>query len=136
MIKCASRLIKLISVLVLGLALGLTCVTCATVAFAPASLAQERHGGWNRGGGGGHGGGGWSRGGDRGWHSDRSYRYDPSAAIGGAVGGWLWRQFNDPQVIVVPQQGMTVQDCLQRYRSYNPDTRTYLGFDGQFHACP
>lgn len=26
--------------------------------------------------------------------------------------------------------------CEQRFRSYNPSTGTYLGFDGQYHPCP
>jgi hypothetical protein len=26
--------------------------------------------------------------------------------------------------------------CKQRYRSYNPQTGTYLGTDGQRHHCP
>jgi hypothetical protein len=26
--------------------------------------------------------------------------------------------------------------CTQRYRSYNPQTGTYLGNDGQRHHCP
>jgi hypothetical protein len=26
--------------------------------------------------------------------------------------------------------------CRARYRSYNPSTGTFLGFDGQFHSCP
>jgi hypothetical protein len=26
--------------------------------------------------------------------------------------------------------------CAQRYRSYDPATGTYLGFDGQRHPCP
>lgn len=26
--------------------------------------------------------------------------------------------------------------CAQHFRSYNPATRTYLGYDGKRHACP
>jgi hypothetical protein len=26
--------------------------------------------------------------------------------------------------------------CAQRYKSYDPATGTYLGFDGQRHPCP
>ena len=138
---------------------------CALVAFpSPPTGAQQRHGGGDRGDrgswGGGRGGGGgggfhrqtptWGGGGGGGGRHYYSYRrpgwsynpgygwYDPSAAIGGAIGGWLWRQFNPPeppQVIVVPQQ--PVRDlayCYQRYKSF--DGSTYLGYDGYRHPCP
>lgn len=26
--------------------------------------------------------------------------------------------------------------CQQRFRSYNPSTGMFLGFDGQYHPCP
>jgi len=106
-----------------------------------------RGGGWSQGGGGHHRG--YNRPAPRYYHAQRpGYRYrsgygwyDPgSAIIGGAIGGWLWRQFNDPpppQVVVVPQEPIRdVAWCMNRYRSYNPSTRTYLGYDGQYHACP
>jgi len=32
--------------------------------------------------------------------------------------------------------GDPVSYCKQRYRSYNPQTGTYLGTDGQRHYCP
>lgn len=36
-----------------------------------------------------------------------------------------------------PAQGGDAADyCLQRYRSYNPRTGTYLGTDGYSHPCP
>ncbi|WP_374591130.1 BA14K family protein [Ciceribacter sp. RN22] len=28
-----------------------------------------------------------------------------------------------------------VRWCMNRYRSYNPRTDTYFGFDGRFHRC-
>ncbi|WP_210245724.1 BA14K family protein [Ciceribacter naphthalenivorans] len=28
-----------------------------------------------------------------------------------------------------------VRWCMNRYRSYNPRTNTYLGFDGRYHRC-
>ena len=30
----------------------------------------------------------------------------------------------------------SVAQCAARYRSYDPATRTYLGYDGQRHPCP
>lgn len=29
-----------------------------------------------------------------------------------------------------------VQNCMRRFRSYNPETREYIGRDGQYHPCP
>jgi len=35
-----------------------------------------------------------------------------------------------------PPPGDPVAACMQRFRSYDPKTGTYLGTDGQRHACP
>jgi len=45
-------------------------------------------------------------------------RYYGGPAYGGAVGG------GDPGY------------CAQRYKSYDPGTGTFLGYDGQRHPCP
>jgi len=37
---------------------------------------------------------------------------------------------------MVAQNGGGVAYCEQRFRSYDPSTGTYLGFDGQRHPCP
>ena len=29
-----------------------------------------------------------------------------------------------------------VEYCMRRFRSYNPETGTYIGFDGLEHPCP
>ena len=45
--------------------------------------------------------------------------------------------FDQPAPVVVP--GPAVADtsyCAQRYRSYDPASGTYLGFDGLRHPCP
>lgn len=39
-----------------------------------------------------------------------------------------------PEVAVV--QGGDASYCAQRYRSYDPASGTYLGYDGQRHPCP
>jgi len=36
----------------------------------------------------------------------------------------------------VPPAGDPVASCMQRFRSYDPKTGTYLGNDGQRHSCP
>ena len=90
---------------------------------------RSRPGGYGRGYGGG-----------RHYYSGRrpGYRYeagrgwyDPSAAIGGAIGGWLWKQWNQP---TEPVRDMAW--CMNRYKSYDPYTKTYLGYDGLRHGCP
>ena len=35
-----------------------------------------------------------------------------------------------------PVAANSVAACAQRYRSYDPTTQTFLGFDGQRHPCP
>jgi hypothetical protein len=40
-----------------------------------------------------------------------------------------------PEVAVV-QGGGDASYCAQRYRSWDPATGTYLGYDGQRHPCP
>jgi hypothetical protein len=35
-----------------------------------------------------------------------------------------------------PAVASAVDYCAQRYRSYDPASGTYLGFDGQRHPCP
>ena len=46
--------------------------------------------------------------------------------------------FDQPQGPVVGEQAMggDASYCAQRYRSYDPASGTYLGFDGLRHSCP
>jgi hypothetical protein len=107
-------------------------------------------------GGGGpryHGGGGYNRGGGG---------FIPGAVVGGIIGGALATSgsyygnsygyagdsyYNRPYyggpyddggevVEVAPSGGDDVAYCMQTYKSYNPRTGTYLGYDGLRHACP
>lgn len=34
-----------------------------------------------------------------------------------------------------PGASVHIEWCLSRYRSYNPDTNMYLGYDGNYHRC-
>ena len=36
---------------------------------------------------------------------------------------------------VVPSGGSHVRYCLNRYRTYNPRTNLFVGYDGEFHRC-
>ena len=99
-----------------------------------------------RGGGGNWHGGGWRRHGGGFW---------PGVAAGAAIGGlgsyayYGGGYYNDPyyygddsyydepSVAVVPDSGGDSSAyCAQRYRSYDPASGTYLGYDGQRHPCP
>ncbi|MGB7254007.1 MAG: BA14K family protein, partial [Xanthobacteraceae bacterium] len=55
------------------------------------------------------------------------YDYDPGYAYG-------------PGYAVAPAPmlggGGGVAYCESRFRSYNPATGMYLGYDGQYHPCP
>lgn len=45
--------------------------------------------------------------------------------------------YDEPTVAVVPDSGGdSVAYCAQRYRSYDPASGTYLGYDGLRHPCP
>jgi hypothetical protein len=41
-----------------------------------------------------------------------------------------------PAVYGAPVAGDAVAYCMQRYRSYDPASGTYLGYDGLRHPCP
>jgi hypothetical protein len=100
---------------------------------------------WNGGGGHWHGGGWRHRGGG----------FWPGVAAGAAIGGlgsyayYGGGYYNDPyyygddsyydepSVAVVPDSGGdSAGYCAQRYKSYDPASGTYLGYDGQRHPCP
>jgi uncharacterized protein RhaS with RHS repeats len=39
-------------------------------------------------------------------------------------------------VAPAPVEGDATAYCMQRYRSYDPASGTYLGYDGLRHPCP
>lgn len=41
-----------------------------------------------------------------------------------------------PPAYYVPPPGDAVAYCMQRYRSYDPGSGTFLGYDGLRHPCP
>jgi BA14K-like protein len=119
------------------------------------------HGGAHMGGGApaAHFGGGW-HGGGGGWHG--GYRHGggfiPGAVAGALIGGAIASQsygyyggpgyyddpgsyyddqyYDDGAVAVAPVGDDAVTYCMQTYRSYDPASGTYLGFDGLRHPCP
>ena len=46
------------------------------------------------------------------------------------------RYYGPPRVAYGPPPGDAVAYCMQQYRSYDPRSGTYLGYDGFRHPCP
>lgn len=94
----------------------------------------------------GHVGGGY-RGGYRHYH--RHGGFWPGVAVGVGLGSTYgyygspyydddsYGYYDDSSVAVAPPVGDdSVAYCMQRYKSYDPASGTYLGYDGQRHPCP
>jgi hypothetical protein len=97
--------------------------------------------------GGGHGGG---------WRRHGGGGFWPGVAAGAAIGGlgsyayyggggyysdpYAYGDdsyYDEPSVAVVPDSGGDATAyCVQRFRSYDPASGTYLGNDGLRHPCP
>jgi hypothetical protein len=108
------------------------------------------HGGWGGRGGWGGGRGGWGWGGPAaglaagaiiggaiaasqpyGYGYGYDYDYSPGYySYGYAPGGYA------PGGYVAAAPGGDVAYCEQRFRSYDPASGTYLGYDGLRHPCP
>jgi len=106
-------------------------------------------------------GGNW-QGGNRwaGGDYDRRYRrgggFWPGVAVGAAIGGsyayygspgyydsgyyddgyYNNSYYDDSAAVAVAPEGGDAASCAQTYRSYDPASGTYLGYDGQRHPCP
>jgi hypothetical protein len=66
------------------------------------------------------------------------YDYAPGYAYAPAYNYDTYAYAPGPYVATAPAvvAGGDVAYCQARFRSYNPSTGTYLGFDGQYHPCP
>lgn len=60
------------------------------------------------------------------------YYYGPPAVVYGAPGP----VYGGPAYSGAPVAGDATAYCSQRFRSYDPASGTYLGYDGQRHPCP
>jgi hypothetical protein len=79
----------------------------------------------------------------RGWDHRRRYRdgfyyvyvydwgYDPWFAWGIPVFSYYEEYYEFP-----PVTDEAIAECKRRFRSYDPVSRTYLGYDGLRHPCP
>jgi hypothetical protein len=136
------------------------------LAIPAASFAQHPHGGPGRGGPVGHGGPAVRFGGGGEWHGGYrgGGGFIPGAVAGAVIGGAIATapygyyggpgyyapgyyapgyyddQYYDDQGPVVAAPGPVGDDavayCMQTYRSYDPRSGTYLGYDGMRHPCP
>jgi len=117
-------------------------------------------GGVHVGGGGPHfGGGGWHGGYGGGYRRGGGGGFIPGAVAGAVIGGAIASQgyygdgyygssygyapgyyddqyYDDGAVAVAPAGGDDGAYCAQTYRSYDPASGTYLGYDGLRHLCP
>ena len=104
----------------LGMIATTGAIVTAGVSPAFAQRGRGRGGGWGRGRG-----GGWGRG--RGSGVGAAIGLGVGAAIvGGAIAAGAAEQ----------QRQNAVSYCMQRFRSYDPNSGTYLGNDGLRHPCP
>ncbi len=100
---------------------------------------RHGHGGWRGGSWRGHRGWGWH--GNRGWYGPR-YRPWIGPAIGFgtglAIGGALATPYYAPPAVVYDSSpdADEIAYCSRRFKSYDPRSGTYLGYDGNRHPCP
>ena len=107
-------------------------------------VSGGRQGNYYAGGGGGYRGGGYG-------HHHRGGGFWPGVAVGAGIGiGSSYGYYGSPSyyddsygyydegvVAAAPQtDDDAVAYCMQRYRSYDPASGTYLGNDGLRHPCP
>lgn len=106
--------------LVVMYAFGMVATTGAFVAagVSPAQAQRGRGRGW-----GGRGRGGWGRGSGVGAAVGIGVG---AAIIGGAIAASAAEQ----------QRRDAINYCAQRYRSFDPQSMTFLGKDGYRHPCP
>jgi hypothetical protein len=72
------------------------------------------------------------RGGRGGWRGGRRGGGDGGAVAAGVIGGLMLGAI----IANESQRHQSVDYCIQRFRSYDPNSGTYLGRDGYRHSCP
>jgi len=131
----------MISIRVLSTAavMGLVVAMAAPTAGFAQGHGHVGGGGWH--GGGWHGGGGFFPGAVAGAIIGGAIATAPYGYYGGpgyyAAPGYYGDQYyDDGPVAVAPGGDDAVDYCMQTYRSYDPRSGTYLGYDGYRHPCP
>jgi hypothetical protein len=105
--------------------LAATIAAALTVASPATARPFGHHGGWHRGAGVGLG-------------------FATGALIGGALasrpygyGYAPYAAYDEPYVVDEGYaSGGNDQYCMRRFKSYDPTSGTYLGYDGARHPCP
>jgi hypothetical protein len=69
-------------------------------------------------------------------YSDPGYAYDPGYYGQGYYGQGYYGQGNYDRGFTNAPGSDDVAYCQQRFRSYDPSSGTYLGYDGLRHPCP
>jgi BA14K-like protein len=79
----------------------------------------------------------------RGWHGGGWGYYGGGFAAGAILGGLLAAPYYygpgpyyPAPGYYGPPPGDAVAYCMQRFKSYDPRSGTYLGYDGYRHPCP
>ncbi|MGA7488380.1 MAG: BA14K family protein [Xanthobacteraceae bacterium] len=138
---------RLVAAMVLAAGIGSAATAASATPVADALAirnavpAQVESVQWRRGWG---GGGGWRRGG--GWGGVGA-GFVAGAILGGALAAPYYAPgpyYAAPPPVYyappAPAYGPPVADaeayCMQRFKSYDPATGTYLGYDGLRHPCP
>jgi hypothetical protein len=80
----------------------------------------------------------WRGRGGRGWHRGGGGAGVAAGVIGGLIlGGMLAAPYYDrPYYGPGYYGGDAVGYCMRRFRSYDPRSGTYVGYDGYRHPCP
>jgi hypothetical protein len=68
-------------------------------------------------------------------HHHHGGGFFPGFAIGALIGGLMAAPPPRPDYYD-GYGGRSVEWCLHHYRSYDPESGTYLGYDGYRHPCP
>jgi len=105
---------------IMAAAAALLVAASSLIAVSPADAQWRRHGGYHRGGGAIAG-------------------FAAGALIGGVLAsqpGYYGPGYGYGPGYVADDGGDAVGYCLSRFKSYDPASGTYLGYDGARHPCP
>jgi hypothetical protein len=100
----------------------------------PADARRVGHG-W-------HGNHAWHGGWRHGWRGHRGWGWGWGAGAGFAAGALVGSAlaapyyYGGPGYYAYEPGGGSVAYCMRRFRSYDPQSGTYLGYDGERHPCP
>ena len=93
-------------------------------------------GGGHMGGGGGHFGGGHFGGGHFGHGRGRIVVRGGNRFFGFGDGGYGYDDYGPGAYAYGGGYDDAAAYCMSRFRTYDPSTGTYIGYDGRAHACP